>query len=75
MTLEGDPALDLCDVAGAHYVRKGILTGDLLTVEERKTNSGVELRGRGTSRGAGETRHGEGAGSAPRHRPRLSAVL
>jgi tetratricopeptide (TPR) repeat protein len=42
MTLEGDPALDV-DVAGAHYVRKGNLTGDLLTVEERKTNSGAEL--------------------------------
>ncbi len=40
--LEGDPALDL-EVAGRRYIRTGTLTGDLLTLEERTTNSGAEL--------------------------------
>jgi tetratricopeptide (TPR) repeat protein len=42
IVLEGDSATDL-DVAGRHYIRKGNLTGDLLTVEEQATNSGAEL--------------------------------
>jgi tetratricopeptide (TPR) repeat protein len=42
ITLEGDPALDL-DVAGRRYSRAATLTGDLLTIEERSTNSGAEL--------------------------------
>ena len=42
ITLESDPAMDL-DVAGRRYVRKGVLTGDLLSIEERNTNSGAEL--------------------------------
>ena len=42
VTLEGGPNLDV-DVAGRHYMRKATLTGELLTIEEHATNSGVEL--------------------------------
>ena len=42
ITLEGDGGMDL-DVAGHHYVRKAVLAGDLLTVEEHSTSSGEEL--------------------------------
>jgi tetratricopeptide (TPR) repeat protein len=42
IVLEGDAALDLA-VAGRHFVRKGNLSGDLLTIEEQTTNSGAEL--------------------------------
>lgn len=40
--MEGDSSLDLL-VAGRHYVRSGTLNGDLLTIEERTTNSGAEM--------------------------------
>jgi tetratricopeptide (TPR) repeat protein len=43
IVLEGDPGLDVA-VAGRHYVRKGILSGDLLTIDELATNSGAELQ-------------------------------
>lgn len=42
IVLEGDAAIDLA-VAGRHYVRKGTLNGDLLTINEQATNSGAEL--------------------------------
>ncbi|MFL6726214.1 MAG: DUF3857 domain-containing protein [Sphingomicrobium sp.] len=42
ITLEGDAAQDLA-IAGRHYVRKGRLNGDMLTIEEQTTNSGSEL--------------------------------
>jgi tetratricopeptide (TPR) repeat protein len=42
IVLEGEPALDLY-IAGRRYVRKGALTGDLLTIDEQTTNSGAEL--------------------------------
>lgn len=42
IAVEGEPAMDL-DVAGRRYVRKAALDGEFLTIEERNTNSGVEL--------------------------------
>ncbi|MHB8285753.1 MAG: tetratricopeptide repeat protein, partial [Caulobacteraceae bacterium] len=42
ITMEGDAALSL-DVAGRSYARKGSLVGDVLTIEERSTNSGADL--------------------------------
>ena len=42
IVLEGDAAQDLV-IAGRRDVRKGTLSGDLLTVEEQVTNSGAEL--------------------------------
>ncbi|HEX5183743.1 MAG TPA: DUF3857 domain-containing protein [Allosphingosinicella sp.] len=42
IVLEGDAALDL-DIAGRHFVRKGALSGGLLTIEEQTTGSGAEL--------------------------------
>jgi tetratricopeptide (TPR) repeat protein len=42
IVMEGDPVLDLA-IAGRHFVRKGALSGDLLTIEEQTTNSGAEL--------------------------------
>lgn len=42
IVLEGDAAMDVA-IAGRRYVRKGTLTGDLLTIEERSTSTGEEL--------------------------------
>ena len=42
IAMAGDAALDL-NVAGRHYIRKGTLSGELLTIEEQATNSGMEL--------------------------------
>ena len=42
LVLEGDQTLDL-DVAGRRLVRKAVLAGGVLTIEDRATTSGVEM--------------------------------